>query len=180
MRLLLTLLITMINSPVCLDRPIYPCRGLCERVRQGCEGRMKTYGYPWPDMLRCDKFPLDNDMCIGPLSSPSISSAEGKPFPQFFNSKKIRKTKKKKGKKNRLEREKNTVRIIGRREDEEDSLLCEKCCFSCCLSVGVWRVWQVPDGVLLFHLMGHRWGVLPTQSSYLPTQYKLMTIKTNR
>lgn len=63
-------------SPVCLDRPIYPCRGLCERVRQGCEGRMKTYGYPWPDMLRCDKFPLDNDMCIGPLSSPSISSAE--------------------------------------------------------------------------------------------------------
>lgn len=57
------------DSPVCLDRPIYPCRGLCERVRQGCEGRMKTYGYPWPDMLRCDKFPLDNDMCIGPLSS---------------------------------------------------------------------------------------------------------------
>jgi len=63
-------------SPVCLDRPIYPCRGLCERVRQGCEGRMKTYGYPWPDMLRCDKFPLDNDMCIGPMSSPSVSSAE--------------------------------------------------------------------------------------------------------
>lgn len=61
------------NSPVCLDRPIYPCRGLCERVRQGCEGRMKTYGYPWPDMLRCDKFPLDNDMCIGPLSSGSSS-----------------------------------------------------------------------------------------------------------
>ena len=64
------------NSPVCLDRPIYPCRGLCERVRQGCEGRMKTYGYPWPDMLRCDKFPLDNDMCIGPLSTGS--SSEGK------------------------------------------------------------------------------------------------------
>jgi hypothetical protein len=61
------------SSPVCLDRPIYPCRGLCERVRHGCEGRMKTYGYPWPDMLRCDKFPLDNDMCIGPLSSGSSS-----------------------------------------------------------------------------------------------------------
>ncbi|KZS17215.1 secreted frizzled-related protein 5 [Daphnia magna] len=62
-------------SPVCLDRPIYPCRGLCERVRHGCEGRMKTYGYPWPDMLRCDKFPLDNDMCIGPLSTGSSSQA---------------------------------------------------------------------------------------------------------
>ena len=66
------------DSPVCLDRPIYPCRGLCERVRQGCEGRMKTYGYPWPDMLRCDKFPLDNDMCIGPLSSGT--STEGTVF----------------------------------------------------------------------------------------------------
>lgn len=65
-------------SPVCLDRPIYPCRGLCERVRQGCEGRMKTYGYPWPDMLRCDKFPQDNDMCIGPQTTGS--SSEGMPF----------------------------------------------------------------------------------------------------
>ena len=61
------------RSPVCLDRPIYPCRGLCERVRVGCEGRMKTYGYPWPDMLRCDKFPMDNDMCIGPLNGHSGS-----------------------------------------------------------------------------------------------------------
>ncbi|XP_076355813.1 secreted frizzled-related protein 5-like isoform X2 [Tachypleus tridentatus] len=51
-------------SPVCLDRPIYPCRSLCEAVRQGCERRMNTYGYPWPDMVRCDQFPMDNDMCI--------------------------------------------------------------------------------------------------------------------
>ncbi|XP_067137897.1 secreted frizzled-related protein 5-like [Centruroides vittatus] len=51
-------------SPVCLDRPIYPCRSLCEAVKRGCEGRMSTYGFPWPDMVRCDKFPYDNDMCI--------------------------------------------------------------------------------------------------------------------
>ena len=25
---------------------------------------MKGHGFPWPDMLDCDKFPLDNDMCI--------------------------------------------------------------------------------------------------------------------
>ena len=25
---------------------------------------MSTYGFPWPDMLACDKFPVDNDMCI--------------------------------------------------------------------------------------------------------------------
>ncbi|GAB6027838.1 hypothetical protein CHUAL_002064 [Chamberlinius hualienensis] len=56
-------------SPVCLDRPIYPCRSLCDKVREGCEGRMQLYGYPWPDMLKCDKFPLDNDMCITAQSS---------------------------------------------------------------------------------------------------------------
>lgn len=55
-------------SPVCLDRPIYPCRSLCEKVKQGCEGRMQTYGFPWPDMFKCEKFPLDNDMCITPQS----------------------------------------------------------------------------------------------------------------
>ena len=51
-------------SPVCLERPIYPCRSLCQSVRAGCEGRMQAYGFPWPAMLDCDKFPLDNDMCI--------------------------------------------------------------------------------------------------------------------
>ena len=25
---------------------------------------MNAYKYPWPPMLECDKFPLDNDMCI--------------------------------------------------------------------------------------------------------------------
>ena len=33
-------------------------------MRAGCEGRMQAYGFPWPPMLDCDKFPLDNDMCI--------------------------------------------------------------------------------------------------------------------
>ncbi|XP_054721049.1 secreted frizzled-related protein 5-like [Uloborus diversus] len=56
-------------APVCLDRPIYPCRSLCEAVRTGCEGRMRAYGFPWPDMVRCDKFPLDNDMCISVMAN---------------------------------------------------------------------------------------------------------------
>lgn len=60
-------------SPVCLERSmsaIFPCRSLCEAVRAGCEGRMRAYGYPWPDMFRCDKFPLDNDMCIASQTQP--------------------------------------------------------------------------------------------------------------
>lgn len=52
-------------SPVCLDHPIWPCRTLCEAVKNGCEALMLKYGFPWPEMLRCDKFPLDNDLCIG-------------------------------------------------------------------------------------------------------------------
>lgn len=51
-------------SPVCLDREIYPCRSLCESVRDNCLHRMTPYGFDWPAMLKCDKFPMDNDMCI--------------------------------------------------------------------------------------------------------------------
>ncbi|XP_037536552.1 secreted frizzled-related protein 1a [Nematolebias whitei] len=50
-------------APVCLDRTIYPCRGLCEEVRDGCRPIMEMFGYPWPDMLTCDQFPQD-DVCM--------------------------------------------------------------------------------------------------------------------
>jgi len=52
-------------APVCLERPVWPCRSLCEAVKAGCVDRMLKYGFPWPDMLRCDQFPSDNDLCIG-------------------------------------------------------------------------------------------------------------------
>ncbi|VDP16681.1 unnamed protein product [Soboliphyme baturini] len=51
-------------APVCLERAIYPCRSLCEAVKSGCEKRMEMYGFPWPEMLNCNKFPVTNDMCI--------------------------------------------------------------------------------------------------------------------
>ena len=56
-------------TPVCLETAIYPCRSLCEAVRDACETRMLTYGYHWPAMLDCDNFPKDNDMCIKPQHS---------------------------------------------------------------------------------------------------------------
>ncbi|VDK56126.1 unnamed protein product [Anisakis simplex] len=61
-------------APVCLatlDRAILPCRSLCTAVQQGCEGRMRQYGFPWPEMLSCKKYPTDNDMCIGAVSAKS-------------------------------------------------------------------------------------------------------------
>lgn len=68
-------------APVCLDQPIYPCRSLCEAVRAGCAPLMEAYGFPWPEMLHCHKFPLDNDLCIAvqfghlPATAPPGSAA---------------------------------------------------------------------------------------------------------
>ncbi|XP_059078724.1 secreted frizzled-related protein 2-like [Tigriopus californicus] len=76
-------------APVCLETPIsiYPCRSLCESVRQGCEKVMQQHGFPWPTILACDKFPEDNDMCITdhtqsrsasqPVAPTSVSSHSG-------------------------------------------------------------------------------------------------------
>lgn len=52
-------------APICLDQPIWPCRTLCEEVKRGCESKMLKYGFPWPEMLRCEQFPVEPDLCIG-------------------------------------------------------------------------------------------------------------------
>lgn len=64
-------------APICLGDssapPILPCRSLCQAVRSGCERKMMSYNFTWPDMLNCDRYPPDNDMCIEPqhrLSKP--------------------------------------------------------------------------------------------------------------
>ncbi|KPP68536.1 secreted frizzled-related protein 5-like [Scleropages formosus] len=74
-------------APICLDRPIYPCRSLCEAVRDSCAPVMESYGFPWPDMLRCDKFPIDNDLCI-PMQfagNPATQTPVSKPCPPCDN-----------------------------------------------------------------------------------------------
>ncbi|KAI5610055.1 secreted frizzled-related protein 2 precursor [Silurus asotus] len=56
-------------APVCLedlDEPIQPCRSLCEAVRSACAPVMAAFGFPWPEMLECTRFPEDNDLCIPP------------------------------------------------------------------------------------------------------------------
>lgn len=60
-------------APVCLERPIYPCRWLCEAVRDGCTPIMEAFGFPWPEMLTCDKFPQD-DVCIA-MTQPNATEA---------------------------------------------------------------------------------------------------------
>ncbi|KAI6181123.1 Fz domain protein [Aphelenchoides besseyi] len=61
------LFLCSVFAPVCLpnmDKPIQPCQSLCQAVQQGCENRMQAYGFSWPDILDCKRFPADNDMCI--------------------------------------------------------------------------------------------------------------------
>lgn len=64
-------------SPVCLDQPIWPCRSLCLEVKRGCEAPMASHGYPWPDMLACEKLPSDNDLCIGVQTNQSSTQESG-------------------------------------------------------------------------------------------------------
>ncbi len=62
-------------APVCLDdldEPIQPCRSLCESVKSGCAPVMAAFGFPWPDMLDCNRFPLDNDLCIPPAGADAL------------------------------------------------------------------------------------------------------------
>ena len=58
-----------VYAPVCtiLEKPIPPCRSLCESARAGCEQLMNKFGFPWPEVLECSKFPelQGEDLCVG-------------------------------------------------------------------------------------------------------------------
>ncbi|XP_017259391.1 frizzled-7-A-like [Kryptolebias marmoratus] len=65
-------------TPVCtvLDRPIPPCRSLCEQARQGCEEIMNRFGFRWPEKLRCQNLPVHGggEICVGQNLSDSDAS----------------------------------------------------------------------------------------------------------
>lgn len=69
------LFLCSLYAPVCLDRPIFPCRTLCESVKNRCEGFMNKYGFEWPDILRCDQFPGEEDLCIKQLNMTDSTAA---------------------------------------------------------------------------------------------------------
>ncbi|KAJ0022186.1 hypothetical protein NQD34_009676 [Periophthalmus magnuspinnatus] len=54
-------------APVCLPEfsaPVSPCRSLCEAVRDGCVPVMSAFGFPWPEMFNCTRFPRGTELCI--------------------------------------------------------------------------------------------------------------------
>ena len=48
-----------VYAPVCdiTNKTFVPCRSVCKDARNGCIRIMKTYGFKWPQKLKCDLFP---------------------------------------------------------------------------------------------------------------------------
>ncbi|XP_062870751.1 secreted frizzled-related protein 1b [Trichomycterus rosablanca] len=62
-------------APVCMERPVQPCRELCVSVRDACSPIMTAYGFSWPEMFNCSRFPEEEqEMCID-RTTPSTRSA---------------------------------------------------------------------------------------------------------
>lgn len=63
------LFVCAVYLPMCYPgvEKVGPCRGLCERARDGCSHVMQKLGYTWPKELDCAKFHHEGDyehMCI--------------------------------------------------------------------------------------------------------------------
>ena len=70
----LRLFLCTVYVPMCskhgLKLVIRPCRSLCEYARTGCLPLMRQFGFSWPDVLKCEKFPRKADgVCFGGPSS---------------------------------------------------------------------------------------------------------------
>uniref|UniRef100_A0A3Q4B7C9 FZ domain-containing protein n=1 Tax=Mola mola TaxID=94237 RepID=A0A3Q4B7C9_MOLML len=66
-------------APVCLPEltgPVSPCRSLCEAVRDGCVPVMSAFGFPWPEMFNCSRFPRGTELCIPPTEEHEMRTAE--------------------------------------------------------------------------------------------------------
>lgn len=56
--------------PICSEAfstPIPPCRSLCMVARKGCLPLMESFGFRWPEALRCERYPKmgTGSICVG-------------------------------------------------------------------------------------------------------------------
>ena len=58
------------HLPICIEefnRPILPCRSLCEKVRSDCLPTIKRFGRDWPIDVDCNKFlTYERNVCVKP------------------------------------------------------------------------------------------------------------------
>jgi len=50
-----------VYTPICIEdyhQPLPACRSVCERAKAGCAPIMQKHGFPWPERMSCDKFPV--------------------------------------------------------------------------------------------------------------------------
>ncbi|XP_065344616.1 frizzled-1-like [Cloeon dipterum] len=57
------LFLCSVYTPKCnnLGVPLPPCKDLCLSAKNGCGPLMQRFGFAWPDVLNCDKFPNPGD-----------------------------------------------------------------------------------------------------------------------
>lgn len=64
----LPLFLCSLYAPPCMrhKEKVPPCRSLCSRVRIGCESLMNRFGFSWPKMMACERFPeaSPNTLCL--------------------------------------------------------------------------------------------------------------------
>lgn len=73
-------------TPICIEdylQPLPPCRSICERARAGCAPIMEKHGFPWPERMACEKFPvysLTGNLCMDNNTEAAGESATVKPI----------------------------------------------------------------------------------------------------
>ncbi|KAJ8019661.1 Frizzled-5 [Holothuria leucospilota] len=65
-------------TPICVEnynKPLPPCRSVCERAKAGCAPLMRQYGFAWPDRMPCEDLPVygedPNNLCMDSNTSES-------------------------------------------------------------------------------------------------------------
>ena len=66
----LTFFLCSMYAPMCQPNfkgEVLPCRSICERARKGCAPVLRRFGFSWPERMKCEIFPEDEDnrLCLG-------------------------------------------------------------------------------------------------------------------